>query len=255
MKRVSIIIGFLLCAFMVSAQKDFIYQVFTVDTLTDAATLTFTPDARLDGLYEYEWQILADSLSGGTAGTATLYESNDFTGAYYAAISGKTYTVVGAATQTGGFITGIAYGGKQQLAIVGTGTQSTKITVAVTYKLIGAKTAGKDWDYKTFYDSTDAAESIYMEFPGNLRSRYYYSWQVEFDEISGSATSTVQLQEGADNNGTLFANVSGITAAKTADGESLFEGTCYGTNQRLKLTQSTTGKWRYRVSVVYKKIK
>jgi hypothetical protein len=256
MKKLLTIIGVLLCALTVSAQRDFVYQVFTVDTLTDAGTLTFTPDANLVGLYEYEWQILADSLSGGTAGTATLYTANDNSGANYAAISGKTYTVVGAATQTGGFITGTMYGAKQQLAIVGTGTQSTKITVSVVYKRIGEGKQYKDMYYKVFSsDSTDAAESIYYEFDKNLQGRYYYSWQIEFDEVSGSATSTVQLQEGCDNEGSKWADVSGVTAAKTADGESLFEGTCYGSNQRLKLTQSTTGKWRYTVYVTYKKIK
>lgn len=252
MKKLLIMVSFLLCALSMSAQRDFYYKVFTIDTLTDARTCSFSFPTELNGLYEYEWQILADSLSGGTAGTATLYNSDD--GTNYVAISAKTYTVVGAATQTGGFINGVAYGAKQKLDIVGTGTQSTKLTVSVTYKKIGAIAPDI---YKEVFtvDSTDAAESIYFEAPFNLRGRYYYSWQVVYDEVDGSATSTAQLQEGVDNQGTLYANVSGVYSAKTADGSARFEGTCYGTNQRMKLTQSTTGKWRYTVSVTYKRIR
>lgn len=256
MKKLLTIFGFLLCAFTISAQKDFLYKAFTIDTLTDAETVYFTFPTTMQGLYEYQFQIQVDSLSGNTAGTVYVQSASDRKGTNYVNVTSKTYTVVGAATQTGGFITGVGYGTNYRLAVVGTGTQSTKLTVSAVFKKIGGGAQSPDFDYKAFtVDSTDAAESIYFTFPGNLQGRYYYSWQVVYDEVSGSATSTAQLQEASDNSGSRWFNKSGITDAKTDDGSSLFEGTCYGSNQRMKLTQSTTGKWRYTVYVTYKKIK
>jgi hypothetical protein len=256
MKKIIFILSFFLCAFTLSAQKDFLYKVFTVDTLTDAETINFVFPYTLDGVYEYEWQILTDSLSGDTGGTAYLQGANDRKGTNYTSISTKTHTIKGAATRTGAFITGTAYNTNQRLSVVGTGTQSTKLTILACYKKIGKGEMAKDVVYKAFSsDSTDAAESIYYTVTTPLQDRYYYSWQIIFDEVSGSATSTAQVQEAVDNKGSVYFDVLTKSSAQSADAAAFIEGTCFGTQQRLKVTQSTTGKWRYTVYFTAKKIR
>lgn len=139
MKKIFAILVFLLTlAFVnVNAQvldNEVYYSYsFTVDTCTNAETINFTFPHAIEGLYYYEWQLVADSLSGSTAGTAYLKEgageSTD-----YSNLTGKTITVNG--VQTSEVLQGTVYGTRQRLAITSSGTQSTKYTVHVTFKAV-----------------------------------------------------------------------------------------------------------------------
>src|SRR3989304_8732769 len=110
MKKAILILGIFLCVLTVRAQKDFYYEVFTVDTIVDATDLYFTFPDNLNGVYEYEWQVLIDSMTGGTQGTCYIQSAEDNYGEDYVSVTSKTLTIAGAATQTGGFITGVVFG-------------------------------------------------------------------------------------------------------------------------------------------------
>jgi hypothetical protein len=136
MKRLVVILLAAIGFMAANAQnRDFYYQVFDLDTVTNAGTVTFVFDkaTALEGLYEYSWQVEADSLSGSTAAVAYLEESNDYLGTTYTPVSEKTVTIDGPGNSDG-ILTGTMYGTRQRLRVVGTGTQSTKVYVAVVYK-------------------------------------------------------------------------------------------------------------------------
>lgn len=113
-------------------------QYYDNDTLTNAGTVTQTPTGvvtgatQLDSLnypYEYRIHIASDSLSGST--TATAYVE---TKAYNS--QGHMWCPVGTAvTIDGGLkyapITGSALSGLVRVRTVGTGTQSTRISVTI----------------------------------------------------------------------------------------------------------------------------
>lgn len=254
MKRVIFILSFFLCIASVNAQKDYVYEVFPTDTLTNDTTMYFTFPETIRGLYEYEFQVLVDSLSGDTEGTVKLQQCNDLAGEDWTDVSGKTSAITKAIP--GMLWNGVAYGTNYRVCVNSAETQSTKLRISAVFKKVGGRNGEKDYMVKVFAtDSTDAAESIYFEFPTAIRGRYYYSWHIVSDESTGSATATAQLQESCDNSGDLWYDVTGESDAKTEDGSAFIEGTAvYGSNQRLKITQSAAGKWYYKVVVSYKKI-
>jgi len=105
---------------------------FEADTATDAETLTFTFPGLIHDLYYYSWQVVADSLTGATAGTAYLQETLYPSDSVFTNLSGKTLTIDGAG-QSATFFTGTCYGGRQQVQVVTTGTQTLRIRIWYTY--------------------------------------------------------------------------------------------------------------------------
>ena len=87
-------------------------NVIAADTATNADTLLFTFPGLIHDLYYYSWQVVADSLTGATAGTAYLQECVYPSDGVYTNLSGKTLTINGVQSST--FLTGTCYGGESK---------------------------------------------------------------------------------------------------------------------------------------------
>lgn len=111
------------------AQSPLEIKEFTLDTLVNADTLDFIFPAvfQKPAPSSYSWQILADSISGTTAATAYVQQSNSSTGGVWTNIANKTLAI--ALIQTNGLIEGTFYGQRMRLRIISTGTQATKVKV------------------------------------------------------------------------------------------------------------------------------
>lgn len=100
----------------------------TTDTLTNADTVIFTVGSFF-GPVNYVVQVFADSLSGSTAGTATLQHSAEMSGNDWVDLANPV-TVNGVTTRDD--ITGAILGGRLRLRTISSGTQSTALrTVAI----------------------------------------------------------------------------------------------------------------------------
>jgi hypothetical protein len=97
------------------------------DTLTNAATVTQTYSQALTYPYNFQINVVSDSLSGSTAGTMTIY--NKAYGQTEWVPVGSTVTINGGLTYTA--ITGNVLSGSLKAVTVGTGTQSTRVAVDI----------------------------------------------------------------------------------------------------------------------------
>jgi len=103
--------------------------VFTLDTLANTGTVTFTYPWELDskkGMYAVSYQVEATQLSGTTDITATVGQSNAKSGSDWVATS-DTLDLDG--TSDGLITIPLFYGVRSQLSLTGTGTQSTQVKV------------------------------------------------------------------------------------------------------------------------------
>lgn len=130
------ILFFVLCsvfALSLSAQNTRVdgnqntYVFHDNDTLTNAATVTQTCDKALTYPYNYQINVVSDSLSGSTAGTMTIY--NKAYGQSEWVPIGSTVTINGGLTYTA--ITGSVLSGTIKCVTVGSGTQSTRVAVDI----------------------------------------------------------------------------------------------------------------------------
>lgn len=97
------------------------------DTLTNAGTVTQTYSQALTYPYNYQINVVSDSLSGSTAGTMTIY--NKAYGQTEWVPVGSTLTINGGLTYTA--ITGNVLSGSLKCVTVGSGTQSTRVAVDI----------------------------------------------------------------------------------------------------------------------------
>jgi hypothetical protein len=127
-------ISFLFCSLALGAQNTRVdgnantYTYYDNDTLTNAATVTQTCDKALTYPYNYQINVVSDSLSGSTAGTMTIY--NKAYGRTEWVPIGSTVTINGGLTYTP--ITGSVLNGTIKCVTVGTGTQSTRVAVDIS---------------------------------------------------------------------------------------------------------------------------
>lgn len=132
MKNIFILFSLVLLSLGVQAQNtranndvaSYVYH--DNDTLTNASTVTQTLDKVVNYGYNYQINVVSDSLSGATAGTMTVYNK-----AYGQSewVPLQTLTINGGLTYTP--LTGSVLGGALKCATVGTGTQSTRVAVDI----------------------------------------------------------------------------------------------------------------------------
>ena len=98
------------------------------DTLTNAATVTQTYSKELTYPYNYQISVVADSLSGSTAGTLQVWNKATGVDAQWVKV-GSAVTIDGGLYYTP--ITGNVLTGSLKVTTVGSGTQSTRIRVDI----------------------------------------------------------------------------------------------------------------------------
>jgi len=107
-------------------------QYYVIDTVANAGNIYWTLPGTLDANYSYSVLVVADSLSGSTAGTLTLYQANDVSGTFYVTPVASTFTVNG--VQSSKLWEGSLWGGyKMKLQTVQSGTQSTKYRIWIVF--------------------------------------------------------------------------------------------------------------------------
>ncbi len=104
----------------------------TVDTIAASETVYFPITNIISGRYEYAFQITADSLSGGPAGTATLQMQTCWNCDDWVDV-GTDVTINGVTSQ--GSWTGTAYGVDYRVKVVTTATtQSNRVECHSAFK-------------------------------------------------------------------------------------------------------------------------
>lgn len=105
-------------------------EYFTVDTLTDAGSITLLPSKSATGFdqYDYSWQVTTTNISGTTAGSIIVEESLYASGNYWTAVD----TV--AISEGNQIVSGTLGALRQRVRVVGTGTQSTQVRVAALFR-------------------------------------------------------------------------------------------------------------------------
>jgi len=94
------------------------------DTTTNADTITYTFPSEMTGKWEYNIQVVNDSLTGATAGTIKLYVSDDPEGdVYYVK---ETITMNGA-TQQNTLWTGTFAYPKMYIQVITSGTATNQV--------------------------------------------------------------------------------------------------------------------------------
>jgi hypothetical protein len=108
------------------------FDQFTVDTLTDAGTLTWDTGREITDYdpIDFTWHITADSLSGTTDVTIYIQESLNPAGGDWVNVD----TISISADGYNAFTSGTVTGARQRLSIVGAGTQSTSLKAWVRYR-------------------------------------------------------------------------------------------------------------------------
>lgn len=133
MKTRSVLFSFILILSVMSfgviaAQSSTIQEKFSVDTLVDAETITFAPTTKFTQAGDYGLYIVADSLTGSTDAIAYLdvaaYGTDDW-------VPIQSFTIDGVQT----VITKESklYANKIRLRVVGSGTQTTKLSGFLTW--------------------------------------------------------------------------------------------------------------------------
>lgn len=132
MRTFFILIALFFSIGMVSAQNTrvdgnantFVYH--DNDTLTNAGTVTQTNSKDLTYPYNYQINVVSDSLSGATAGTMTIENR---------AYGQSEWVPIGTVTINGGLtyapVTGSVLSGVLRCKTVGSGTQSTRVAVDI----------------------------------------------------------------------------------------------------------------------------
>lgn len=107
------------------------YEAFTLDTLTDSGTITFTPArmASTTDRYNYTWQLNITEISDTTAAQVYVEESLYESGSSWAPVDTITISAAGGIITTGN-LSGV----RQRLRIVGTETQSFSALIGVIFR-------------------------------------------------------------------------------------------------------------------------
>jgi len=146
LKFLFVLFGFLALSFQAMPQATPVYEVNTstmkvyrcLDTVSNSTGVTFTYPAIVPAGWGYVIQVVADSISGATAGTITVLTSAGTTSAkVYKAITSGTATIDG--LQTVALFEPPADkpswpGTAMRVTASGGGTQSTKVTCWFTLK-------------------------------------------------------------------------------------------------------------------------
>ena len=146
LKFLFVLFGFLALSFEALPQATPTYEVNTstmkvyyqLDTVANSAAVTMTYPAIIPAGWGYVIQVVADSLSGSTAGTITVLTSAGTTSTkVYKAIASGTATVDG--LQTIAIFEPAAdkpswHGTAIRITVSGGGTQSTKVRSWITLK-------------------------------------------------------------------------------------------------------------------------
>ena len=128
MKKLLIVPLLMLCVSMFGQYETW-YETFTMDTITDAGTVTFTMSKTIDDIGYYGFYAVSDSLSGSTDATVS-YQVADRGGADWAQVgTGTVNGVISYQTKEA-----ILYGQKFRAVFTGTGTQSTKVRGFFVFK-------------------------------------------------------------------------------------------------------------------------
>ena len=117
-----------------SSRRPSVPYATSTDTMTNADTLTFTTSTYYNKLNDagiYSFHIHADSLSGATAGTATLYEQASLGGSDWLSIGTVTINGVTTSARLTGTVT---YGRRYKVETITTGTQSTALRQYFMFK-------------------------------------------------------------------------------------------------------------------------
>lgn len=130
MKYIAIIICLCFFAFSASAQRN-VNVVFTVDTLDNAETLTFTLAKPILDYGDMFFHVAADSLSGATAGTIYYEMSTDEAGTEWTTLA--TDVLNGVSIDESYEETGFT-GVRARIRCVGSGTMSTEISPSISFK-------------------------------------------------------------------------------------------------------------------------
>jgi len=105
-------------------------ETFTVDTITNGETLTFTYDANINGFADVFFHFAADSLSGTPSGTISYQSSND--GIEWHTESTDTLTNA-AETDQSYKLTNFA-GKRVRISVTSSGTQSVEVSPSIGWK-------------------------------------------------------------------------------------------------------------------------
>lgn len=127
MRSILTMLALLCFGLVASAQSKLELAVFELDTLTNAETAYYTLPVTLEkgDSYNYTIQVKVDSLSGATAGTLQLQQSNTLSGDFWEDVTGKAITINGVLTT--GLIEGTTYALRLRLKATTSGTQSTEV--------------------------------------------------------------------------------------------------------------------------------
>lgn len=101
------------------------------DTLTDADTNTYTYPSEITANWQYNIQVVNDSLTGATAGTIKLWVSDDPDGEVYYA---KETITMNGATQQNTLWTGTFAYPKMKIQVITSGTATNKVRFWWTMK-------------------------------------------------------------------------------------------------------------------------
>lgn len=133
-----VVIGLLAMSLQGFSQATPVYETNTsthkvyycLDTVSNSTAVTFSYPYTIPAGWQYSIQVVADSLSGSTAGTIYLKETSSVgSSAVYSTVSSGTQTVDGLQTIKTFTQTTQFTGSKLQVYVTGGGTQSTKVRV------------------------------------------------------------------------------------------------------------------------------
>jgi len=116
------------------AQKTITYTLIDGETATNTDTLIGLYPTIIPADMWYSVQVVADSLTGGTAGTVYLQQSNAYSGGKWTTLTDKSLTVNGVLSEviweaTTGFL-----GARLRVYVLNTGTNTTEYTVNLVLK-------------------------------------------------------------------------------------------------------------------------
>jgi len=131
MKKFLLLFSFLAVSFVSFGQVNRTYVTETLDTITNADTIT-RETMEFSYPFDYAFHIIADSLSGSTAGTITFYHKpKEASSTEYISIG--TVTINGVQT-TSKAITGNYMSGRIKYEVITSGTQSTRLKIFAEVK-------------------------------------------------------------------------------------------------------------------------
>lgn len=129
MRKFIAIIAFAFIALGVQAQDG---TVFTVDTLDDSETLTFTYGATIKNMGTLVYHVACDSIDGTPTGTIYYEWSTDKDGTEWHAAATDTITNAAATDQSHTITNFGAY--RARIRIVGGATQEVEVSPSISFK-------------------------------------------------------------------------------------------------------------------------